>query len=388
MSKKKSINKAKTNFIKVKKTDGQYILQLLKEHFKNESVIDHKYKISYENKYIFFPLVKNKEFIDKLEKTLDNSISYEILSRDAIYRLNYKYRTLQEALFGKIPDLYSDLIPKSYDIVGNIAIVEFTRPSLIDKSDFSKYKNFIAKAIIAVNKNVQSVFEKKGEIKGVHRLRKYAYLSGENTSETIHRENNCCFKLDIKTTFFSPRLVNERRRIANINFQEEEVIVDMFAGVGPFSIQIAKKNSVNIHAFDINPYAYNYLCSNIELNKSKGRINPHNRNIKDLLDPSNHLGKQLYGKTQRVIMNLPEHSIDFIDVACFLLKKSGGFLNYYQISEKPNPIGKSIEALKKALNDLNWVIAKISLSKIVKSYSPRAELVVIDLIIKHNSGNS
>ena len=188
-----------------------------------------------------------KKCIEKLEKTLDNSISYEILSREAISKLNYKYKTLQEALTQKIPDIYFNLIPKSYDIVGNIAVLEFARPSFIDESEFNKYKNFIAKAIIDVNKNVQSVFEKKSEIKGVHRLREFAYLSGENKSETIHRENSCCFKLDIKTTYFSPRLVNERRRIANINFQEEEVIVDMFAGVGPFSIQIAKRNIVDIN---------------------------------------------------------------------------------------------------------------------------------------------
>jgi len=383
MSKKKSNNKAKINFIKVKKTDGQYIIQLLKEHFKDDSVIDHKYEISYENKYIFFPLVENKDLIEKLKKTVDNSISYEIISRDANKRLHFKYKTLQDALYRKIPDIHFNLIPKSYDIIGNIAILEFDRPSLIDDSEFRDYKNLISKAIIDLNKNVQSVFEKKSEIKGVHRLREFAHLSGENKSETMHRENSCLFKLDIKTTYFSPRLVNERRRIANINIKEDEVIVDMFAGVGPFSIQIAKKNVVNIHAFDINPHAYKYLCSNIELNKLRGRINPYNRNIRNLLNPSNHLGKQLYGKVHRVIMNLPEHSIDFIDVACFLMKKSGGFLYFYQISEKPNPIGKSIKNLKKKLNDLNWVIVKISFSKIVKSYSPKAELIVIDLSVKH-----
>jgi len=165
MSKKKSNNKAKINFIKVKKTDGQYIIQFLKEHFKNDSVIDRKYKISYENKYVFFPLVENKDFIEKLEKTLDNSISYEIISRDAVNRLHYKYKTLQEALFRKIPDIYFNLIPKSYDIIGNIAILEFDRPSLIDDCEFSEFKNIIAKAIIDVNKHVQSVFEKKVKLK-------------------------------------------------------------------------------------------------------------------------------------------------------------------------------------------------------------------------------
>jgi tRNA (guanine37-N1)-methyltransferase len=385
MSKKKSNNKVENNFIKVKKTDAQYIIQLLKEHFKNDSIIDHKHKISYEDKYILFPLVENKDIIDKLKKLLDMVISYEIVSREAISRLNYKYKSLQEALSGKIPFKYSNLIPKSYDIIGNIAILEFEKISRIGNNEFSEYRNLIADAVINVNKNVQSVFEKKSEIKGDYRLREFAYLSGENKSETIHKENSCLFKLDIKKTYFSPRLVYERCRISNIKILKNEVIVDMFAGVGPFSIQIAKLNPVKIHAFDVNPHAYKYLQANIELNKLTGKIIPYNINIKDLLNTSNQIGKQLCGTVDQVIMNLPEQSINFIDVACFLMKKSGGFLHFYQFSEKPNPIEKTIEDLKIKLNDFNWVIDIINNSKIVKSYSPKAELVVIDLSIKSSN---
>ena len=223
MSQKKGNNKGVITFIKVKKTGAQYIIQLLKEHFKNDSIIDHKYKISYEDKFVLFPLVENKEIIDKLKITLDRLISYEIISREPINRLNYKYKSLQEALSGKIPDVYINLIPKSYDIIGNIAIVEFEKLSRIGDNELSEYRNLIADAVINVNKNVQSVFEKTSEIQGAHRLRKFAHLNGKNKSETTHRENNCLFKLDIKTTYFSPRLVYERRRISNADIQENEV---------------------------------------------------------------------------------------------------------------------------------------------------------------------
>ncbi|MCK4287423.1 MAG: methyltransferase, partial [Candidatus Lokiarchaeota archaeon] len=293
MSKKKSNNKVESSFIKVKKTDAQYIIQLLKEYFKNDSVINHKYKISYDDKYILFPVVENKDIIDKLKKTLNNTVSYEIFSREAISRLNYKYKSLQEALSGKIPDAYFNLIPKSYDIIGNIAILEIEKPSRIGNNEFSKYKNLIADAVINVNKNVQSVFEKTSKIKGNYRLREFEHLRGENKSETTHKENDCSFKLDIKHTYFSPRLVYERRRISYTRIQENEVIVDMFAGVGPFSIQIAKVNPVKIHAFDVNPHAYKYLQENIELNKLTGEVIPYNINIRDLFKPSNHIGKKL-----------------------------------------------------------------------------------------------
>ena len=156
----------------------------------------------------------------------------------------------------------------------------------------------------------------------------------------------------------------------------------MFAGVGTFSIQIAKKRNVKIYAFDINPNAYEYLKENVKLNNLKGEIFPNNIDIKDLLEPKNQLGQFLCNKTSRIIMNLPEDSIKFIDVTCFLMKESGGILNFYQFAEKPNPIEKTLNDLKQKLKDLNWEIESIINSKVVKHHSPKSELVVVDLKIR------
>ena len=69
--------------------------------------------------------------------------------------------------------------------------------------------------------------------------------------------------LDVKKVYFSPRLATERKRITD-QVKNNEIIVDMFAGIGPFSISIARKHKVKIYAIDINPYAYKYLKKNIE----------------------------------------------------------------------------------------------------------------------------
>jgi tRNA (guanine37-N1)-methyltransferase len=159
----------------------------------------------------------------------------------------------------------------------------------------------------------------------------------------------------------------------------------MFAGAGPFSIQIAKSHDVTVYAFDVNPNAFNYLKENVKLNKLKGDVIPYNLNVRDLLTPSDKLGKLLHGKADRIIMNLPERSIEYVDLACFLMKKSGGILHFYQFSEKPNPIEMTIELLNKKFIALSWNIEKIHNSKIVKSYSPKAELVGLDLYIKSGS---
>lgn len=369
-------------YLKVKKAEGQKALNLIKTSSKKYSVINQKYKTLYVDEFIFFPLEENKDLIEKVIDTIGNKIKIEIITKLGIINENYKFNSLQDALKGKIPDDYQELIPKSYDLIGNIAIIEFDKFEHIETKELSNYKKEIAKSITNVNKKIISVYEKKSEIMGTYRLRDLALLFGENKSETIYKENNCTFKLDVKKTYFTPRLVFERRRVASSEIRENELIIDMFAGVGPFSIQIAKNHNVRVYAFDVNPDACKYLKENIKLNKLKGDVTPYNLNVKELLNSSNTLGKSLQDESDRILMNLPEKSIDFVDVACFLMKKSGGILHFYQFSEKPNPIKRTVGFLTKKLNDINWNIEQILTSKIIKSYSPKADLTGVDLYIK------
>ena len=161
----------------------------------------------------------------------------------------------------------------------------------------------------------------------------------------------------------------------------------MFAGVGPISIQIASNNDVKLHSFDINPTAYKYLIENVKLNKLKGEILPHNIDVKDLTNSSNELGNYLKNSVDRIIMNLPEQSIYYIDLACFLIKLTGGVLHFYQFCEKPNPIEKGIENLRTKVNRMGWHVEEIISSKIVKPFSPKSDLIVVDAKIKYASKN-
>jgi len=368
-------------FFKIGKEDGQKFLKLIKEKFKDQDVIDKKYKVVKENDYILFPLVDDVQLLNKLEKHLEYKFEYQIVTQKAIPNPKFGYKSLEKLLINEIPEEILNLIPKSYDIIGEIAIFEFDKFGEYERKALGPFKKKIARAIEIANKHVKTVYEKKSEIKGEHRLRELALIYGQNKSETIHKENKCQFKLDVMHTFFTPRLVFERRRIASTNIKANEIIVDMFAGVGPISIQLAKNNEVTIYSFDINTVAYNYLKENIKLNKLKGKIIPDNIDIKDLINPSNKLGSLLKSNVDRIIMNLPENSLEYIDVACFLMKKNGGIIHNYQFCEKPNQIEKAIEDFKKKLNNYNWQIEKILNAKKVKAYSPKADLVVIDLYI-------
>jgi len=367
-------------FVKIAKKKAQKFIKLVKKNYPKRIILHNKYQIVEDNHYIFFPLKISPDKINELRKKIGPSLEFEIIKLKAEKRENYEHRTLEEALKGQISKNYYDLIPHSYDIIGEIAIIEFKNNEKMKKK--RKVKNKIAKAIIQVNKNVKSVYEKKSKVRGAFRLRKMAHLAGLKGTETLHKENDCIFKLDIIRTFFTPRLNHERLLVSKSNIEKGERIADLFAGVGTFSVQIAKLHDVKIYAFDINPYAYKYLKENIKINNLKGSIIPFNINIKKLINPPNQIEIQLRNKIDRIIMNFPEDSLRFLDVACNLIKEEGGIIHNYQFSEKPNSIKKAIAKFRNEIESYNFIIKEIKRSDIIKSYSPKSDMIVIDAFIE------
>lgn len=375
--------KENTQFLKIKKDSAEKFLKLIKTKLSDESIIDKKKKVIHSGTYVLFPLVKNEKKVNNLIECIKNELIFEIINTKGEMDPNYKFRSLGEALVGELPEDIIDLIPKSYDIIGKIAIIEFDQFSSLNVDKTSLYKKKVAEAIVKVNKTVETVYEKKSEVKGKYRLKELHAIFGVDNPETFHKENNYIFKLDVKNTYFTPRLVFERKRLSLLKFAKNELIVDMFAGVGPISIQIAGINDVKIYSFDINPTAYKYLIENIKLNKLKGEILAYNIDVVDLINSSNELGIDLKNRVDRTMMNLPEQSINYVDIACFLMKKTGGILHLYQFCEKPNPIEKGIENLRNKLNRMGWNVEEIINSKIVKPFSPKSDLIVVDVKIKY-----
>ncbi|MAG79263.1 SAM-dependent methyltransferase, partial [Candidatus Pacearchaeota archaeon] len=163
---------------------------------------------------------------------------------------------------------------RSFDVLGNIAIVNFS-----DNSKLNEKKKFANKLLKEQN-SIKTVLEKYGKIKG--RLRKIStrYIAGEKTKEVLYKENGCVFRFNIDNTYFSPRLSNERKEISSLIKKNENVLV-MFAGVAPFSIVIAKNSKAKkVISNEINREANKYAKLNIELNKLKGKVELFEGDIK------------------------------------------------------------------------------------------------------------
>ena len=186
-----------------------------------------------------------------------------------------------------------------FDIIGSAAILK------LQKNTTSAQANRIAVEVMKKNKHLDRVFKKIGKISGTERIPRLVWIRGKKSSLVTHRENGCLFQVDIKKVFFTPRLSSERLRIFKI-VKPNENVLDMFCGVGPYSILIAKKVK-SVYAIDINPRASELLKINMALNKSK--------NVIPLNGDARKITKKLKLKFDRIIMNFPLSAQDFLDSA-------------------------------------------------------------------------
>src|ERR1044072_6082611 len=225
-------------------------------------------------------------------------------------------KMLKEALEEKLEMVELDNLCSSFDIIGSIAIIK------IPETLFRK-KKLIADVLIEEIKSIKTVFCQVSGVEGDYRLRKLELLSGENNAITVYKEHGCAFKVDVINTYFSPRLSTERLRISNL-IGPNEVIVNMFGGVGTFSIIIARNNRTSkINSIDSNPIAYDLCKENIGLNKLSKNVFAIFGDAKDVIP------KKLKGVATRVLMPLPEKAREFIEPAISSLVNNKGIVDYF-----------------------------------------------------------
>ncbi len=274
-------------------------------------------------------------------------------------------RDLAAFLAGRLPPDVIEAVPRSYDVIGDIAILEVPE-------ELVPHEKELASAVRSCEKNVRLVVKKGGPVRDEFRLRDLVVLAGNGPMETIHREHGCVYKLDIAKVYFSPRLSYEHLRVASL-VKEDEKVLDMFAGVGGFSVLIAKKGKPErVDAVDINPEAFRYLKENILLNRVAGKVHAFFGDVRDFV------AKQAFGRANRVIMNLPAEASTFIDTACRALRPEGGVIHYYTFASLPNPLETAKNEVVKLVT-LAGSRAKISGARFVKETAPYAYQVVVDL---------
>ena len=277
-------------------------------------------------------------------------------------------KRLKETFAKLFPAEDSVSIYSSFDIIGDIAIIK------IPNSSAAKPET-IAEAIMARHGNVKTVFAQTSGITGDYRLRSLKHVAGENRTVTVHRESGCCFAVDVESCYFSPRLLNERLRIARL-VQPDEVVVNMFAGVGCFSIIIAKHSqAAKVFSIDVNPVTVAFMAENIRRNRVYGKVVPLLGDAKTIIET------RLQCCADRVLMPLPEKAFAYLPCAVSALKKSGGWIHVHAFEhalKTENPAEKVRQKVAETLAVLN-VDFEVSHVRVVRSTGPNWFQLVADV---------
>ena len=278
---------------------------------------------------------------------------------------------LQDRLKHKLNAEELQVLPTGFQTIGDKAILTL-RPELLG------YKDDIAHELLDLFKTIKGVYLKTGAIFGDYRKPQIEFILGEDCPEIIHREHGIAYKFDITKIMFSKGNINERARIANL-VKPNEIIFDLFAGIGYFSLPIGRTGKPQkIYAFEWNPDTYYYLLENIELNQ----INKEREIIVPILGDSKLEALKISEKADRVIMGILPAPKNHIDTVFQIIKEQAvvhyeGLLNE---NETEQSLLTDFELKAKIYN------RKINLIKTnyVKSYGPKVYHVTLDLIIEED----
>ncbi|MBU7025208.1 MAG: class I SAM-dependent methyltransferase family protein [Theionarchaea archaeon] len=310
--------------LKVPKREGESVRKFLIE----ENALVKGYKIKRNKEFLYFPVKKEIPGYDIVETDFEKSPSP--------------------------PESLCTFGLRSFDIIGDIAVVNIPE-ELEDK------KEEIARILLSRN-SVHTVVGKASRVSGTLRTRTFEHLSGEEKMVTTHKEHGLLFKVDISQVYFNPRLSTERWRISQ-KVNPGEIVIDMFCGVGPFSIMIAKNaQPKTVYAIDMNPRAIELLKENIILNKVDTVVPL----LGDAKKEITHLGQ-----ADRIIMNLPQNAFEFLPEAL----SHGKLIHCYTITAD---IEQEFERINALSQDLGCNIHIIAMET-VKSYAPDMDMYRIDL---------
>ena len=272
---------------------------------------------------------------------------------------------LKKALENVLSEKESEDLFSAFDQIGDIIIVRIP-DSLLSK------KKIIGETLLEQVKTAKSVFYQSSSVEGDFRTRELEILAGVDKTETEYKEFGCRFIVDVEKAFFSPRLSTERDRIAEL-VQDGEIVINMFGGVGMFSIIAAKRKKCTVYNIDINPIAAKLCEKNIKLNKLVGRV------VSIHGDAAKIIEEQFRDQGDRVLMLLPERSDEFLNSA-ILATKSNGIIHYYSHIHADEK-SQAAKLSEKHYLDITPIKSKILNSKIVRAVGPRYYQTVVDVRI-------
>jgi len=268
-------------------------------------------------------------------------------------------KLLQKNFKDKLSKEELSVLPSSYQKIGQILIINL-------KDELRKHEKQIGQFLLKTIPDTKTLCSRTGFIKSKERMPQMKVIAGNEQTETVHKEHGISYKLDVNKIMFAKGNLNERNRITKL-VKENETIVDMFAGIGYFSLGIAKYSNPNkVYSIEINPAAYHYLWENIKLNRVQDKVLPM---LGDCIVEVPKLGRV----ADRVIMGLlPDCKVYLTDA--LKVVKPNGTIHYHGTAKDWKELFNDIETAAEIEGFKVELIRKIR----VKSYAPKIYHWVLD----------
>lgn len=254
-------------------------------------------------------------------------------------------------------------LPKKWEKIGTVVVVKIPK-------ELTQYQEIIGKGY-ATELGCLSALNDVGGISGVYRTPAVKLLWGSSQTETVHKENGVRYALDPQKVMFSSGNMAERKRMGMIS-NRKETVVDLFAGIGYFTIAMAvHSRPKKIVACEMNPVAFEYLCKNIVLNQ-----------VTDIVEPLRGDNREIAPKgcADRVLIGFLKETELFLPVALECLRNHMGVLHFHDLVSNREISEQPLKQIQKIADEYNRH-ATLLLTREIKSYAPGISHVVLDVRI-------
>jgi tRNA wybutosine-synthesizing protein 2 len=281
-------------------------------------------------------------------------------------------KKLTEKLTGVLTADQLSILPRGFQTLGNVIIVKLN-PELLDKN------KIIGEAYLDLLPKMRSVYINKGRVVGSYREpENIEFLAGEDNPIVEHKEHGIKYRFNITKIMFSQGNLRERRFLATL-VKKGEIVVDMFAGMGYFSLPIAKHSEVEqIYSIELNPTSYKTLLENIKINHLEDKITAINGDCKKEVLKLSSSGI----RADRVIMGVFPAPKDYIKEALSLTLEQGTMFHYEGVVEKDEFISLLKEFAE--IGQEEQYSCDLKSHRFVKSYGPNLFHTVLDIFVRKN----
>lgn len=288
---------------------------------------------------------------------------YSLILLNHVVMIETPLNQIKKLLSNEIPSELICCLPDKWEKIGDVLTIKLNESLKIYQEKIGeKYAEIL---------HCKTVLNDVGGISGTYREPKVGILYGSKNTETIHKENGIRYKLDLQKIMFSSGNMDERKRMANIS-NKNETVVDLFAGIGYFTIPMAVYSKPKkIFSCEINPIAYEYLCKNIVLNHVTSVVKPL------LGDNRTTAPKNI---ADRVILGYINDTYRFLPTAIDCLKNNTGIIHYHDVFSNELIPEKPLKIVQEIAEKYDTK-AKLLKYKYIKSYAPGVSHIVFDVKI-------